>query len=80
MDSERAAEELSYIAFKLEEEYVDGDALRAAVKAIKAAQDAVERIPMREVSYRLEDERARDDLNQRARDAVIALRTSGYWT
>ncbi len=80
MDAEHAAEELSYIAHALEAEYIDGEQLRAAVKAIKAAQVLVERLPAREVSYALDDEVRRDDLNKRARDAVIALRASGYWT
>lgn len=70
--SERACDDIDVMLNDLTDEYVDGEQLRRAVKALQLARDLVEAIPEGD-----EDTRLRDDRNQRARDAVISLRSQG---
>lgn len=68
--SERACDDLDVLMNELCDEYVDGEQLRAAVKALQLARDLVERIERTGDA----DTRRVDDLRQRVRDIPDWLR------
>lgn len=63
--AERARDDIDVLLNDLTDEYVDGEQLRRAVKALQLARDLVEAIPERDGD---EDTRVRDDRLARFRE------------
>lgn len=63
--AERVCDDIDVLLNQLVDEYVDGEQLRRAVKALQLARDLVEAIPERDGD---EDTRLRDDRKARFRE------------